>query len=120
MKYPPSLTCILREVSWLPNVLASSLLAVVWSAVATLGGWCLHWIWPNQFTTAYPDLSDGLYLLIHLIANSALVSNGLVEYLAKFGLGLWNGNANKRTPTPPVVGAGGETDPLIPSSQNQG
>ena len=80
------------------------MLAVVWSAVATLSGWFLHWIWSNQFTTAYADLSDGLYLLIHLIANGALVSNGLAEDLAKFGLGLWNGNANNRDPVSPAVG----------------
>jgi hypothetical protein len=95
------------------------LLAVVWSAVATLSGWFLHWIWPHQFTTAYPDLSEGLYLLIHLIANGALVSNGLVEYLAKFGLGLWNGNANNGDPAQPVAESSGENQRLLTSTSNE-
>ena len=41
---PPSLVCLLGEVSSLClNLRLSSLLAVVWSAVATFAGCCLHW-----------------------------------------------------------------------------
>jgi hypothetical protein len=47
--------------------------------------------WAVQFKTAHP----GLYLLIHLIPSFALVSNGLVEYLAKLGLGLWLGDESE-------------------------
>ena len=102
---PPSLVCLLGEVSSLClNLRLSSLLAVVWSAVATPAGWCFHWIWPDQFTTAYPDLSDGLYLLFHLIASDVLVSNGLVEYLAKLGLRQWVGNESKEGPASPPGG----------------
>ena len=90
----------------------SSLLAVVWSAVATFAGWRFNWSWPDDFKTTYPDLSEELYLLTHLIANSALVSNGLVEYLAKFGLRFWFGDAKQ--------GGSEERQSLLTPSQNQG
>ena len=122
------------EVSWLPNLLASTLLALVWSVLETHGAPLFisalekyggSYIrdravqlssWTLQFKTAHP----GLYLLIHLIPSFALVSNGFVEDLAKLGLGLWFGDESEGDSAPPVVGGGGENERLITPSQNQG
>ena len=89
------------------------MLAVFWCAGTTYAGVYFNWSWSDNFKTTYPNLSDGLYLLIQHIAYDIL------EYLA-LEFGQWLGDESKSDTAPPVVGAGGETDPLLPPSQNQG
>jgi len=75
----------------LPNLVTSTLVAALWTAVTTLAGLFIHW--PIQFTANYPGLSNALSLFLHLTAACIAVANGLVGFLVNSVHRIWPGDA---------------------------
>jgi len=75
----------------LPNLVTSTLVAALWTAVTTLAGLFIHW--PIQFTANYPGLSNALSLFLHLTAACIAVANGLVGFLVNLVPRSWLGDA---------------------------
>jgi hypothetical protein len=79
------------EVSLLPNLVTSTLVAALWTAGTTLAGLFIRW--PIQFTANYPGLSNALSLFLHLTAACIAVANGLVGFLVNLVSRFWSGDA---------------------------